>query len=231
MSTTPTADDPNLQTTNSKAFAYTSTSLRYAVTHVFLPVQLPDKNDYTPENDHSLARGVCAAAHAYATHVCGTSEQARWHRITRMLDNLQVAVQSEHMDNDHVTSQLWKMQTGDILAFLIRRQNAAIILTKRESCTLCEAFEVSPHRDDIKNTPEPLICSYPGSAVETPNEVFDDGAFQSELTNFLSRPNAVDSDSPLLPSADPQYINALFNGILQSVGRAADVPRATKRTA
>ena len=79
--------------------------------------------------------------------------------------------------------------------------------------------------------PEPLICSYPGSAVETPNEVFDDEEFQFELSKFLSRPNAVDSYSPLPPPADPQYISALLNGVLESVGPTADVPRGTKRTA
>jgi hypothetical protein len=61
--------------------------------------------------------------------------------------------------------------------------------------------------------------------------VFDDGDFQFGLANFLSRPNAVDSHSPLPPPADPQYINALLNGVLQSVGPTADVPRVTKHTA
>jgi hypothetical protein len=114
MSTTSSVDDPHLQTTNSPAFVHTSTSLCYVVTHVFLPVQLPKEIDYTPENSHSLARAVCAATYAYGTHVSGTSEQAQWNRITKMLDNLQASVQSEHMDNDHVISQLRGMLTGGI---------------------------------------------------------------------------------------------------------------------
>jgi hypothetical protein len=95
---------------------------------------------------------------------------------------------------------------------------------------LCEAFKVAPS-DSLWGTPEPLICSYPGSAVETPNEVFDDREFQVKLASFLSRPNAVDSNSRLPPPADPQYINALLNGVMQSVGRTADVSRITNRTA
>ncbi|KAI9458750.1 hypothetical protein HD554DRAFT_1702407 [Boletus coccyginus] len=232
MPTTSTSDDPDRKATSSPLSAHTSTPLNYAVTHVFLPVELPERTDYTLENEHSLARAVCAAAHAYGTHVCGTSEQAQWHLITKMLDNLQASVQSEHMDNDHVISQLRGMQTGDILAFFVRRQNAAIILTKRENCMLCEAFEVSPSGDAVMETLEPLACSYPGSAVETPSEVFDNGDFQFELANFISRPNAADSDLPLPPPTDPQYINALFNGVLQNVDRATDeVPRVTKHTA
>ena len=91
-------------------------TLKYLVTHVFLPVYPPDKSDYTPENDHSLARAVCTAAHVYATHVCGTSEQAQWCRIAKMLDNLQACVQSEHTDDANVISQLRGMQTGGTFA-------------------------------------------------------------------------------------------------------------------
>ncbi|KAF8443937.1 hypothetical protein L210DRAFT_3643512 [Boletus edulis BED1] len=103
--------------TSSTAFVHTSKSLEYVATHVFLPVHLPEKSDYSAENNHALARAVCAAAHAYAKHVCGTSEQAQWHRVTKMLDNLQASVQSERLGSDHVISQLQGMQTGDILVF------------------------------------------------------------------------------------------------------------------
>jgi hypothetical protein len=116
MSMTSTSDNPNLQTTSLPRFVHTSTSLCYVVTHVFLPVRPPRETDYTPENSHSLARAVCAAAHAYGTHVCGISEQAQWNGITKMLDNLQASVQSEHMDNDHVISQLRGMETGGTFA-------------------------------------------------------------------------------------------------------------------
>ena len=95
---------------------YASTSFNYVVTHVFLPVQLPERRDHTLENEHSLARAVCATAHAYDAHVCGTSEQAQWHHVAKMLDSLQVSVQSEHMNNEHVISQLRGMQTGGTLA-------------------------------------------------------------------------------------------------------------------
>ncbi|KAH0835817.1 hypothetical protein J3R83DRAFT_9676 [Lanmaoa asiatica] len=213
-----------------QAFVLTSTSLHYAVTHVFFPVELPRESDYTLENGLSLARAACAAAHAYSLHVHGTSEP-QWHCITKMLDNLQASIQSEHLDEGHVISQLREMQTGavDILTFFIQPQNAAVFLTKRESCTLFESFEVSPSSDAVMIAAGCLICSYPGSAVEIPNEVFDDGDFQFELANFLTHPNAVDSDIPPPPPARAQYITALLTGILRSVGCTVDGPRITKR--
>ncbi|KAG6379699.1 hypothetical protein JVT61DRAFT_10224 [Boletus reticuloceps] len=228
MSTnTSMADSPNLQTT----FAHTSGSLEYTVTHVFLPVELPDADDYTPGNNHSLARAVCAAAHTYDTHILGTSEQDHWHRIIKTLDNLQASVQSEDIDGGHAISQLRGMQAGDILAFFIRRQNAAIILTRREDSVLCEAFEVSPSWDVVKRTKGPLSCSYPGSAAEIPNEVLDDRDFQLEFSNFLSRTNIIGPDLPLPPPAHPRYIDILLDGVLQSIGRAANIVRVTERGA
>jgi hypothetical protein len=90
---------------------------------------------------------------------------------------------------------------------------------------------LSPSEDAVQTTLEPLICSYPGSAVEIPNEVFGDREFRFELANFLSRPNAVDSDLTRPPPAHPQYINALLNSILQSIGRTAGVLPVTECTA
>lgn len=116
MSTTFTADDPGPDMTSSPVFIHTPTSFHCAVTHVFLPVELPHDNDCTLEDELSLARVVCTAAHAYSAHVDGTSEP-RWKRITQMLDNLQASIQSEHLDRDHVISQLRGMQTGGTLTY------------------------------------------------------------------------------------------------------------------
>ena len=78
---------------------------------MFLPDRPPYDNDYTRESDHSLARAVCTAAHAYSTNVYGVSEQAQWRFIARMLDNLQATVQTEHL-NTHYVTLLRGMQTG-----------------------------------------------------------------------------------------------------------------------
>ncbi|KAF8546631.1 hypothetical protein OG21DRAFT_1501910 [Imleria badia] len=250
MSTTSTSDDPNLQTTP-PALVHTPVSLgcadsdsdtqlpdeidstrqlNYAVTHVFLPAELPHSDDYTLQNDLSLARTAWVVAQVYSsTDGYGTSEP-QWPRITMMLENLQASIQSEHLGTGHVISQLGEMQTGDILVFFIRCQNAAVVLTKGENCTLCESFEVSPSSDAVEETSGSLLCSYPWSAIETPNEVFDDEDFRFELANFLSRPNAINLDLLPPPSPPPyrRYITALLACILRGGGRTVNVPRITK---
>ncbi|KAN0084605.1 hypothetical protein V8E55_008109 [Tylopilus felleus] len=225
MSTPPVADDPHPQTTSSPPLLHTPESLRYSVTHVFLPVDPPDKTDYTRENCYSLARAVCAAAHAYATYVDGSTEQAQWHRI-----NLEVYVQLEHVETGHVISQLRGMETEDVLVYFIQDQDVAILLTRRENCTLCEAFEVSPSEDDdVWNTPGSLIRSYPGSAIEIPNDMFDDVDFQSELAKFVSLGKFSYPHATTLPSpAAPHFINAVLNNVLQHVGHTTCIPCLSK---
>ena len=68
-------------------------------------------------------------------------------------------------------------------------------------------------------------CSYPGSTVEMPSEVLDDGNFLSEFSKFLSQGKV--SASP----NDPQYIYVLLSDILRRAGRVADVPRLNKPNA
>ena len=59
----------------------------------------------------------------------------------------------------------------------------------------------------VEEMPEPLICSYPRSAVKMPNEVFDNGDFQFGLANYLSQSNTVDSDGLLPLPIHPQYVH------------------------
>ena len=107
-----TADGARLQTTSPPPF--TPSSLEYAANHVFFPLVSSTNTSYITENDHSLARAVSTAAYTYTTYISETPEQDQWNRITKMLDNLQASVQSEHLDANDVISQLRKMQTGGV---------------------------------------------------------------------------------------------------------------------
>ena len=104
----------------------------------------------------------------------------------------------------------------------MQSEGAAIILTKQENSTLCEAFQVPRRRWKLR---EHLIRSL---AVEIPNEEFDDGEFQLQLANVFSHPNVVNSD---LPSPPHGHINELFNRFFLSVDLAHDGPHAATQRA
>ena len=111
----------------------------------------------------------------------------------------------------------------------MRSEAAAIILTKQEDSTLCEALEVPPSRPDLEwKTRKLRIRSYPVLTVEIPNEAFDDGEFQLQLANVFSYPNVVDSD---LPSPPHGHINELFNRFFLSIDLAHDGPHAATQRA
>ena len=81
-----------------------------------------------------------------------------------------------------------------------------------------------------------LVCSYPGPAIEIPNDVFYDEDFLSELINFLVHMNHDCLDATLQSSGSgdtvhPRYVTELLTGILRSVGRPADISRITKHVA
>ena len=130
----------------------------------------------------------------------------------------------------------------DILAFLIRAQNAAVVFRRQADVTIFESFEVSPKAENVMTTQGKLVCSYPGPAIEVPNSIFDDDDFVSELANFLVHmnddimPDAAattrKAQSTVLETRDtahPRYITELLTGILRGVGRPADVVRISKR--
>ena len=111
---------------------------------------------------------------------------------------------------------------------------------------LCEAFKVSPSEDDVQSTPGSLVRSYPGSAVEIPNYVFD--GVISQLAEFLALDRFANPHATLPSPAAPDFINALFDnvlqrlatsvpfsepdalvsGVLRSIGRTAGISRVTK---
>ena len=92
-------------------------TLQYIVTHVFCPLQLPDGDDHSIRNDHSLARAVSSVTPLYGDHV-DQANVAQWHSITRMLDNLQAIVQFESLDRFQTFSQLSSMNVGGMLSSL-----------------------------------------------------------------------------------------------------------------
>ncbi|KAF8555164.1 hypothetical protein OG21DRAFT_1572590 [Imleria badia] len=215
-------------------------TLQYIVTHVFPPLQLPDGDDHSVRNDASLVGVVASAARLYNHHI-DQAKVPQWQNISRMLDKLQASVQFENLDRSRTVSQLSSMNVEDVLAFLIRAQNVAVLFRKQKDVTIFESFEVSPKAENVMTAQGRLICSYPGPAIEIPNTVFQDDSFLSELANYLvhmnddildAAPTSRKAQSTVTETRDtthPRYITELLTGILRSVGRPADIVRIVKR--
>ena len=128
----------------------------------------------------------------------------------------------------------------DILAYLIRAQNAAVIIRRLGDETIFESFEVSPRASTVMGAKGKLLCSYPGPAIAVPNSVMDNPTFPPELANFLahmshdmldSAPRTTKAHSEVLEkdeTAHPRYITELLTGFLRAFGKPADIHRIRK---
>jgi hypothetical protein len=117
----------------------------------------------------------------------------------------------------------------DIFAYLIREQNAAVVLRRLDTKTIFESFEVSPPASAVMTAAGKLLCSYPGPAIAVSNSVVDNPTFPPELANFLSHMNSDRLDPTQGETAHPRYITQLLADILRAFGEPIDIPRIRKR--
>jgi hypothetical protein len=131
----------------------------------------------------------------------------------------------------------------DVLALLIRAQNAGIIIRHFQHETIFESFEVSPQPAVVMAAKGKLLCSYPGPAIAVPREKVDHPTFRQELASFLAQMNVDVLDSAPTTTkaksevreerdtAHPRYITQLLTEILRGMGHVAEVTRIRKRIA
>ncbi|KIJ07619.1 hypothetical protein PAXINDRAFT_19202, partial [Paxillus involutus ATCC 200175] len=203
--------------------------LTYLVTHVFCPLRLPIGDDHSVSKDLGLSQALLSSARAYEEHVCD-EHGPEWTRILAMLFNVGATMRARALRGKEVESQLKAMNVG------------AVVFRKQQNQMLFEAFEASPKADAVMGARGKLVCSYPGPAIEIPDEIFEDKVFRSELVNFLVHMNH-DTIADAVPvtkkagsnveetrdTVDPRYVTELLTGILRGVGRPADIVRISKR--
>jgi hypothetical protein len=103
--------------------------LEYIITHIFCPIQLPQHNDYTLDNDRALLDVVLGSARKFVGSL-PDHDQEQWSPSLRMLENLAVTMTSPSLTADVIEPQIKSMQGGgmwvvlapkiDILKFLCR---------------------------------------------------------------------------------------------------------------
>ncbi|KAG1805262.1 hypothetical protein EV424DRAFT_1579634 [Suillus variegatus] len=215
-------------------------SLEYIINHVCLPLKLPQGSDQSPENDLVLSQAVFEAAIAFIDQI-PPDKLPLWTSSLKMLRNLKDSIRFSVMSVKEVECQINAMDTKDVLVYMIRAQNAAVVMRKLESETIFESFEVSPDSTAVMGAKGRLICYYPGPAITVPDINIDNATFPAELANFLvhmdqdvldAAATRTKAKSTVLEERDtthPRYITELLTGILRGLGSIADVPRIRKR--
>ncbi|KAJ8592789.1 hypothetical protein M405DRAFT_879736 [Rhizopogon salebrosus TDB-379] len=231
---------PQYSRVNRQSTSTVHSSLEYIINHVFCPLKLPQGNDHSLENDLALSQEVVDAALAFNDQL-SDDNQLLWMSSVKMLRNLKYSIRFSTLSAKDVESQISAMYNKDVLVYMIRAQNAAVVMRKHKHETVFESFEISPDPTAVMGAKGKLICSYPGPAIAVPNTIVGDPTFAPELANFLVHMNqdvldaaatTTKAKSTVLEERDtthPRYITELLTGILRGLGSIADVPRIRKR--
>ncbi|KAJ6533684.1 hypothetical protein B0H19DRAFT_1272325 [Mycena capillaripes] len=213
--------------------------LNYLINHLFLPLQLPQQEDNSPQADHALCTRVIREAISFRGTLVSPDENRRWDVVTRMLQQLERTQQSM----DGLSELIGNMHIGDSMVIPIAAQNAAVILRKLREHTVVECFEVDPPNSEIMAAIGRVVCLYPHAAIGVSNTTFENPAFRRELASFLSHMAVEvlpDSEaftrkagtqvSEYRDSASGHYIVHLLPAILRGYAGsfAADVYRTRK---
>ncbi|KAG1761304.1 hypothetical protein EDD22DRAFT_985840 [Suillus occidentalis] len=213
--------------------------LEYIINHVFLPLKLPQGSDQSLENDLALSQAIFDAAISFSDQL-PSDKLLLWTSSLKMLRNFKNSIRFNVMSSKEVESQINTIGTEDVLVYMIRAQNAAVVMRKLESETMFESFEVSPDPTAVMGAKGKLICSYPGPAITVPDTNIG-ATFSAELANFLvhmdqdvldaaaTRTKAKSTVREERDTTHPRYITELLTGILRGLGSIADVPRIRKR--
>ncbi|TFK56543.1 hypothetical protein OE88DRAFT_1649890 [Heliocybe sulcata] len=221
----------------------TEGNLMYMVHHIFLPPKLPQKDDTDSGNLYILCDTVRRCIGLYQ-NALAFDERQRWVAMEKAVELLALTQQYVELPQPQIMDAIGTMKTGDVLAFLIRAQNAGLILRKHEDRLVFESFEVSPSNAEVLAAGGKLLCTYPGPAIAVPNETASRHDFRQEFVSFITQMD-VDIFSDAAPTTTkakttvqeirdtthPRYITELLTGILRGLGRPEETHRIQKRIA
>ncbi|KAF5344601.1 hypothetical protein D9758_013899 [Tetrapyrgos nigripes] len=219
--------------------------LEYIIHHVFVPPKLPQNDDYTIENEHFLCENILKSFKGFVKEQ-GRSGNQSWLEMETMLEAISESQQSESLSASKIEASFSTMHRGSVRAFLIRAQNAGVIVRKLSGHVVVESFEVTPPREVVMQGEGKILRTFPGPAISIPNGSFDDPYFDSpyfrqEFSSFLAQMNSDVLDSVATTqkagstvveekdSPHPRYITTLLTGILRGIGKPAEVTRICKR--
>ncbi|KIY70910.1 hypothetical protein CYLTODRAFT_391279 [Cylindrobasidium torrendii FP15055 ss-10] len=218
----------------------TPRELEYIANHVFMPLKLPQKQDLPDDNGtyanaQALASAVARAAENY------TCSHERWPALKKMLGTVKTLHGQDYTSLD-LLSALNNANTGDLLALLVREQNAGIILRVGADDVVCETFEVSATNSAVMACGNRLSMAFPGPTTTFPRAEFNKAEFRSQLVAFISAMNrdvldgsatktqkAGSSNKEERDTPHPRYITELLATILAAVGGEANTIRPANR--
>lgn len=203
-------------------------TLDYLFNHVFLPPQLPHRDDsQNGSGDRALVEHLIETCRLCRDQ-SHTDYYASWSAVLRTLRTFAAL----HRNNNSLSKNALQNAFGDardgaILVLHIAVQNSGLIIRKVPSGYIVESFEASPPAAEVLAAEKSLQWDFPSRAILIPSPVFEETAFQACLAEFLekasvepvkqfaavtfkARSNAFESRDTATPAVVGQLLTALL---------------------
>lgn len=156
------------------------------VNHVFLPPKLPQESD--EESEVLLINVACEALGELESLLEPDSPPEPVRNVISLLRNIKAinSLPGGKVDENHLSSILKSLSTGQTLAANVSCQNAAVLITRRPDELVFEVFEVSPASGDVVETEGRLTRTFPGLAVAVSAKLLEEPDFSKMIANTLS---------------------------------------------
>ena len=206
-------------------------TLDFLFNHVFLPPQLPQREDSSnTAGEVALVDRLVEACRLFRDQD-STEHYMHWSTILRTLRSFATL----HRNNKSLSQNALKgafneARDGAIIVLHVAMQNSGLIIRKVTDYII-ESFEASPLASEVLAAEKSLQWDFPSRAVTVPSAVFEDIAFQACLAKFLeqssvepvkkfaavtckARSNAFESRD----TATPAIVGQLLMAILEANG-------------
>ncbi|CZR56907.1 uncharacterized protein PAC_06796 [Phialocephala subalpina] len=219
--------------------------VQYLIHHVFLPPELPQKDDFNTEYESVLIDTTIDALWKFKAHL-PDHQSLSINPIIVLMNNLKSVHTSGSIDDERLKTALKVLSDGGeygTIPLHVRAQNAGLLLSKVDNSIRVEAFELSPLNEAVFATKGRLRRSFPGAALDLKREAFEQPTFRATIADTLAtmshqkapgtQPQARKAGQMHNEERDkthPKMITELFLAFLGPLAQPVDVPRLIKNT-
>ena len=218
-----------------------SRTLEFVFNHVFLPPQLPHRDDHQDgPGDKALVEKLiesCKHCRDLGDHY------TQWSTILRTVRTFAILHRSnKSFSQNALKDAFYDVKDGAIVILHVAMQNTGLILRKISGEYIFESFEASPPAAEVLAAERSLQWDFPSRAVAIPSAIFEDGSFQTSLTEFLEKASVesvkqfaavtLKAGSYAFESRDtvtPAVVGQLLMAILEANGRKHQATLTRKR--
>ena len=163
-------------------------TLDYLFHHVFLPPQLPHRDDsQNGTGDRALVEHLIEACRGFRD-LNHTDYYTSWSTVLRTLRTFAALHRKNNsLSKNALQSAFGEARDGAILVLHVAIQNSGLIIRKVPSGYVVESFEASPPAPEVLAAEKSLRWDFPSRAVLIPSAVFEEAAFQACLAEFLEK--------------------------------------------